>query len=98
MVSVNQTGWAMPGIVSCFTRICGSAKLWTMSLLERCTITGLVDRKMELVVELRQDDAAGRIRLAEQAADMGQRLARICDLPADDDDEAEAEQQEEEAG
>ena len=34
-VGVNHTGCTMPGIASCFTRICGSPKLWTTSLLER---------------------------------------------------------------
>src|SRR5687768_5337769 len=51
----------MPGIASCFTRICGSAKLCTMSLLERWTMTGRsIGRLSWLIVVMSSRPAGSR--------------------------------------
>ena len=52
----------------------------------------------ELVVELGQHDAAGRVGGAEQPADERNRPARVGQLPPHQHHQAEAEEQEEEAG
>ena len=54
--------------------------------------------RTQLVEELRQNDSAWRVGLAEQAAEVRQGFTRIRELPPDDDDEREANQQEKQTG
>ncbi len=49
--------------------------------------------RAELVVELRKDDAARCVRLAQPSADDGNRLAGIRELPPDDQDERKTDEQ-----